>query len=194
MDRVRDTKHEYAPDYTTRKQGTPGEPSHHLLHATQAQRRKRSASSHSSPSIKRLRSGQHALQTAKTDVEEDCVSVEEDELDATMVHEKATFQQDIEVSCVEEYYTQALGLLGQLGCKDILKAWIKHGHPKKQSKYPYNGGDTRLNSMVKHDFQGAYKAPDYWPEQEGWENGTGCRHREPDHIYKPGSEILLQSI
>ena len=157
----------------------------------ESQRRKRSASCRSPPPVKRLKSAQRALDGANTDIREDLVLTPDDESDAIVIDEKATVQQDIEVARVKDYYMLAFGLLGQLACKDILKAWIKHGHPKKQSKHPYNGGETRDNSIETHDFQGAFKAPEYWPEQEGWEEGKGCRHKEPDHIYKPGLRTIL---
>jgi hypothetical protein len=54
--------------------------------------------------------------------------------------------------------------LQQLCCKIVAKAWIKVIEPKKQTRYPYNRGEE--------------SKPDWWPDD--------VRHKEPDHLMKPG--------
>jgi hypothetical protein len=54
--------------------------------------------------------------------------------------------------------------LQQLCCKIVAKAWIKVIEPKKQTRYPYNRGEE--------------SKPEWWPD--------GVRHKEPDHLMKPG--------
>lgn len=112
----------------------------------------------------------------------------EDELDGVLDGREGEeyHSQPIQVSNLQEYFVTAFKMLGQLGCKDIGKAWIKMGHPKKQSTHPYNGGNTKEESYRRFGFEGALKTPIYWPPWEGWQDGKGCRHREPDHIKKPG--------
>ena len=67
-------------------------------------------------------------------------------------------------AAVKELYESRFQQLQQLGCKIVAKAWIKRIHPRKQTKHPYRGGLP--------------KAPPWWPE--------GIKHREPDHLLKPG--------
>lgn len=54
--------------------------------------------------------------------------------------------------------------LQQLCCKIVAKAWIKVIEPKKQTRYPYNRGEE--------------SKPEWWPGD--------VRHKEPDHLMKPG--------
>ena len=54
--------------------------------------------------------------------------------------------------------------LQQLCCKIVAKAWIKVIEPKKQTRYPYNRGEE--------------SKPEWWPDD--------VRHKEPDHLMKPG--------
>jgi len=54
--------------------------------------------------------------------------------------------------------------LQQLCCKIVAKAWIKVIEPKKQTRYPYNRGEE--------------SKPEWWPND--------VRHKEPDHLMKPG--------
>ena len=97
------------------------------------------------------------------------------------------------------YYEIAFRLIGQLCCKDILKAWIRICHPRKQSSHPYNGGksDNVELSKARYGYLGHFTKPDYWPSDENHAVGWGCRHREPDHIKKPGQsacELVLSSV
>ena len=59
--------------------------------------------------------------------------------------------------------------LQQLCCKIVAKAWIKVIEPKKQTRYPYNRGEE--------------SKPDWWP--------IDVRHKEPDHLMKPGIPLIL---
>lgn len=46
--------------------------------------------------------------------------------------------------------------------------------------------------MAEYDYLGHYTKPDYWPSDEGWKMApdcTACRHREPDHVKKPGQSV-----
>ena len=59
--------------------------------------------------------------------------------------------------------------LQQLCCKVVAKAWIKVIEPKKQTRYPYNRGEE--------------SKPEWWPGD--------VRHKEPDHLMKPGTFPLM---
>jgi hypothetical protein len=58
--------------------------------------------------------------------------------------------------------------LQQLCCKIVAKAWIKVIEPKKQTKFAYNKGEE--------------SKPEWWPDD--------VRHKEPDHLMKPGIAFL----
>lgn len=89
-----------------------------------------------------------------------------------------------------DYYEVAFRSINQLCCKDINKAWIRVGQPKKQTSHPYNGGKTSTEkSQAEHGYLGHYSMPDYWPSDENWTVGWGCRHREPDHVRKSGQSV-----
>jgi len=67
--------------------------------------------------------------------------------------------------------------LQQLCCKIVSKAWIKVIEPKKQTRFPYNRGEE--------------SKPEWWPDD--------VRHKEPDHLMKPGiypfySLLMLERI
>ena len=98
--------------------------------------------------------------------------------------------------------------LQQKGLKVVLKAILRKCHPQKQANFPYNGGKQQEQKVLYGDIDygernpGLLTAPDYWLHQDDWKPGpghvpTGCRHREPDHIYKPGkccAFFLLNSL
>lgn len=63
-----------------------------------------------------------------------------------------------------DWYAERFDALQQATCKLVVKTWIKVIEPKKQSKFPYNRGEE--------------SKPDWWPEH--------IRHKEPDHLQKPG--------
>jgi len=65
---------------------------------------------------------------------------------------------------VTTFYMTRLRQMQQLMCKVVAKAWIKVIEPKKQSNFPYNRGDE--------------SKPNWWP--------ADVRHKEPDHLMKPG--------
>ena len=77
----------------------------------------------------------------------------------------------------------------QDACKKVAKAWIKAKEPRKQSRYPYNGGGTKEESQRLHgdDNPGELSKPPWWCSTEGWQHGEGCRHKEPDHLKKAGN-------
>ncbi len=126
--------------------------------------------------------------TPETVEDDDYVSDAEDELDGVLNGREGEeyYSQPFRVSNLKGYFIIALKMLGQLACKDIAKAWIKMGHPRKQTTNPYNGGNTKEESLRLYGFEGALTTPIYWPPWEGWRDCEGCRHREPDHIKKPG--------
>jgi hypothetical protein len=65
---------------------------------------------------------------------------------------------------LHQWYTSKFDALQQQTCKIVVKAWIKVMEPKKQTRYPYNKGE--------------HGKPPWWPQ--------GVRHKEPDHLMKPG--------
>ena len=75
-------------------------------------------------------------------------------------------------------YKRCFKLMQQLPCKTIAKCWVKTVEPKKQAHHPYNGGQSAAKLGKKGD--GGVTKPDWWPKE-------GCRHKEPDHITKPGT-------
>ena len=77
---------------------------------------------------------------------------------------------------VWKFYEQRFKNIQQSACKMIAKAWIKLIAPKKQSNHPYTGSDA--------------KAPDWWPKPTGPTRDDRVRHKEPDHLYKPGMSRL----
>ena len=79
----------------------------------------------------------------------------------------------------------------QDACKMIAKEWIKFVEPQKQSKHPYNGGSRKQESIRLHGKknQGELTKPSWWCSTEGWKEGTGCRHKEPDHLKKSGNAV-----
>lgn len=62
--------------------------------------------------------------------------------------------------------------LQQSVCKTVAKAWIKIIEPKKQTRCPYNRGESGK--------------PAWWP--------ASVRHKEPDHLMKPERHQLLLTI
>ena len=78
---------------------------------------------------------------------------------------------------LSHFYDTRFRQIQQLSLKTIAKAWIKVVQPKKQAHHPYNGG--KQAKEVSFAGNGEVTKPDWWPPQ-------GCRHREPDHIKKPG--------
>lgn len=70
------------------------------------------------------------------------------------------------------YYVEAFKAFQQINCREIAKACIKVIEPHKQTKHPYNGGNTRDPESTK---------PCWWP--------TDVIHKEPDHLKKHGTMI-----
>jgi len=83
---------------------------------------------------------------------------------------------------VNDCYHSNFEAIKQIPCKYIAKAWIKVKEPKKQAHHPYNGGKLKDEAIAKFgkDNQGALTMPNWWPKED-------CRHKEPDHIKKPGA-------
>ncbi|KAL8990631.1 MAG: hypothetical protein Q9177_000760 [Variospora cf. flavescens] len=170
-------------------------PSHSA--AMSGRRRKPSVRSPSDAAVNAL--AQAGAQEATEPVRsEECVanpgqdSDSEDDEDRTVVVQEETdsFRSD-DRERITEYYCKAVEHAGQSVLKPVLKAWIKLREPSKQSQHPYNGGSTKSDDPKN---LGLYTAPPWWPSQNGWREGRGCRHREPDHIKKPERQILTPVI
>jgi hypothetical protein len=73
---------------------------------------------------------------------------------------------------VDQFYSVRFKDMHQSSCKVLGKAFVKLVEPKKQTHHPYT--------------KGADKKPPWWPNTTG-ENHV--RHREPDHLLKPGKYI-----
>lgn len=71
-----------------------------------------------------------------------------------------------------KFYDTRFKNIQQWACKIIAKAWVKLIEPKKQSTHPYTGSDEG--------------APEWWPKAWGTGRDEKVRHKEPDHLYKPG--------
>ena len=98
----------------------------------------------------------------------------------------------IRIDEAAEYYNKTFRSINQLCCKDILKAWIRFCHRRKQSTHPYNGGKEKEASKEvskevskEKPYNGRLTKPDYWPCDEDYPC-RGVRHTEPDHLLKPG--------
>jgi len=93
-----------------------------------------------------------------------------------------------DVTQLEGIVDTRLRQMQQTGCKLVAKAWIKVHEPQKQTKYPYNGGVLKEEATRWYGDKnlGELTKPPWWPSTEGWPNNGGCRHREPDHLKKPG--------
>lgn len=81
---------------------------------------------------------------------------------------------------VWKFCDQRFKNIQQTACKLIAKAWVKLIAPKKQSNHPYTGADA--------------KAPDWWPKPWGASRDERVRHKEPDHLYKPGTSFRRQCV
>lgn len=89
---------------------------------------------------------------------------------------------------VDEEVDILLRRLQQDGCQMLAKGWIRAIEPRKQFKYPYNGGKLKDESIKLYGSAnpGALTRPPWWPAE-------GCRHREPDHVRKEGPSNKLPS-
>ena len=90
-----------------------------------------------------------------------------------------------------EFIDTRLKQMQQDACKKIAKDWIKAIEPQKQSKYPYNGGASKEESIRLHGDKnpGEFTKPPWWCSTQGWKEGEGCRHKEPDHQRKAGNAV-----
>lgn len=73
---------------------------------------------------------------------------------------------------VNNYLFNCFDEFQQIPCKLLSKIWIKTIEPKKQSTYPYKGGES--------------SKPYWWP--------SDARHKEPDHLKKDERISLLVSL
>ena len=77
---------------------------------------------------------------------------------------------------IKEFYVQRFTCIQQTACKSIGKAFVKTISSKKQATNPYTGGDAT--------------APAWWPKPWGPGERDKVRHREPDHQWKRGSNLV----
>lgn len=75
---------------------------------------------------------------------------------------------------VEKFYYQRFRDMQQAACKVMGKAFVKLVEPKKQTHFPYTKGDEQ--------------APPWWPSRNG--SNKSVRHKEPDHLLKPGEKPI----
>ena len=147
-------------------------------------KRKRDSSSPVSITRKRRRSarGCQAVRNSHHDSEPEDSMVESARV--------GTELRQIRIDEAAEYYDKTFRSISQLCCKDILKAWIRFCHHKKQSTHPYNGGKEVPKELSKEEqvYYRNLKKPDYWPCDVDW-RGKEVRHTEPDHLLKPGLSI-----
>ena len=167
-------------------------------HSRTPRRKRRDSSSTTSPlptkrqSIRKRRAGSYSDSESESESEDE--DKDEDKDETVLLDGIETEMKWVKVSDLHhEYYTTAFRAINQLCCKDISKAWIRLCHPKKQTTHPYNGGKTGRKSKSEFRYQGHYTAPDYWPSDENWDGlpvPSGCRHKEPDHVKKPGGSFF----
>ena len=163
-------------------------------HSPTPKRKRRGSTSTNAALRTKRRPATNGRATIKSDYDSDPED-EKEELNGT-----ETELQQIRIDEVyPKYYDLIFRAINQLVCKDILKLWIKAAHPRKQTLHPYNGGELRgARSQAKYGYPGHYSKPDYWPSDfrpsdRNWkaEAGTACRHREPDHLFKPGQSVYV---
>ena len=168
-------------------------------HSRTPRRKRRDSSSTTSPlptkrqSIRKRRADSYSDSESESDPDSEDEDKDEDKDETVLLDGIETEMQWVKVSDLHHvYYTTAFRSINQLCCKDISKAWIRLCHPKKQTTHPYNGGKTGRRSKSELRYQGHYTAPDYWPSDENWDGlpvPSGCRHKEPDHLKKPGGSF-----
>lgn len=90
---------------------------------------------------------------------------------------------------VWEVIDSRLRQMKQVHCKTVARTWVKAKEPLKQTQYPYNGGATKEESIMRYGnkMAGELTKPPWWCVTQGWQRGEGCRHKEPDHQKKPGT-------
>lgn len=122
-------------------------------------------------------------------IEDNEESDDADEVEFDRDDREVRISDTIQFTC---FYDTMFRHIGQLSMKKILKCWIKKIHPKKQAKYPYNGGKLKDKSkkLYGDDNPGEETKPPWWPPSIWHNKGERIRHKEPDHQYKPGQRFL----
>ncbi|CAG7978222.1 unnamed protein product [Penicillium olsonii] len=90
---------------------------------------------------------------------------------------------------VAAYYQRALNNFQQFNCSIIAKAFIKHIEPRKQVRYPYNGGKLLSGSGPGTSADPEKTKPKWWP--------PGVMHKAPDHLRKQGMflcKVILSEL
>ncbi|KAI5291430.1 hypothetical protein KEM52_000172, partial [Ascosphaera acerosa] len=83
---------------------------------------------------------------------------------------------------VRAFYEAQWRNFQQTNCRHMGKAYIKIIEPRKQVKFPYNGGKGAPGEKGDPE----KTKPEWWP--------AGVIHREPDHLKKPDRIKLLTHI
>ncbi|KAL8803597.1 MAG: hypothetical protein Q9182_003102 [Xanthomendoza sp. 2 TL-2023] len=99
---------------------------------------------------------------------------------------------------IEVYYIRGFHQIGQVCLKKVLRVWIKIKIPRKQTTNPYNGRKKKEELEQQREQTGEidknpgrHTAPDWWPNQDDYERGRGCRHIGPDHVRTEERAVLL---
>jgi hypothetical protein len=124
------------------------------------QRKSRSEAFHEADSAKAKRKRARGSQYASFDQDDTPVPVPVVKAQALTIGNEAE---------VEQFYFTRFKDMQQSACKVMGKVFVKLVEPKKQTHHPYTGG--------------AAKAPPWWPKTTGDDR---VRHREPDHLLRPG--------
>lgn len=98
---------------------------------------------------------------------------DDDDKAAVMAHSTRT--RELRIADTEEvtkFFEGRFRDLQQAACKIIAKAFVKVVEPRKQTNFPYTGGADR--------------APLWWPPMPVEGQTGGVKHKEPDHLLKPG--------
>lgn len=81
-------------------------------------------------------------------------------------------------------YEKAFEKFQQTNCRVLAKAYIKLLEPRKQVNFPYNGRKSIGGRTFQLDPEET--KPSWWP--------SCVRHREPDHLLKPGMSALYSQF
>ena len=197
-------KHKSHINSSNRKKRSP------IHHFTSAGKRLKPSSTHSldqSTSLVRVASSETDVENPNILRPDDLGSDDSDDDEGKEVLEEETERLRIDQKDkIAEYYTKVFIQFGQALLKNIMKVWIRLKEPGKQCRHPYNGGKKKNRLQLAQVAQvtprlprdpnnpGRDTAPAWWPNQDGWrlQDGTASRHREPDHLNKPGTNSHFQ--
>jgi hypothetical protein len=119
-----------------------------------------------------------------SDAEADIGSDSDEESYFAATNRKMSLKIDDAEGIKNLFYANRFKRMHQLPCKMIAKAWIKVIEPKKQAKFPYNGG-KKAKQLGHTKPNGEVTRPPWWPLNQP--------HKEPDHIRKTGMLVHNKS-